>query len=156
MASTVIPTQPRHLLRCSEGDRLSGLVVDAFRDTLVVASSAAWVEKCVSHLRSKIYLLLEAMLATICHQVGHRTCLFHFSTCLVPSVTPPQQTQYRQRARKQTPCPTEDVIVAQVEGADHRCAAGCDARAARPVAAVCRDAGRGGHGCGTAGGHQCY
>jgi len=37
------------LLRCSEGDQLSGLVVDAFRDTLVVASSAAWVEKCVSH-----------------------------------------------------------------------------------------------------------
>ena len=39
----------KRVLRCSEGDRLSGLVVDAFHDTLVVASSAAWIEKCVSH-----------------------------------------------------------------------------------------------------------
>jgi 23S rRNA G2069 N7-methylase RlmK/C1962 C5-methylase RlmI len=29
---------------CSEGDRLSGLVVDVLGETLVVASSAAWVE----------------------------------------------------------------------------------------------------------------
>ncbi|KAM7269403.1 hypothetical protein ACFE04_024900 [Oxalis oulophora] len=29
----------------SEGDRLSGLIVDVFRDVAVVASSAAWVEK---------------------------------------------------------------------------------------------------------------
>ncbi|GKF38612.1 S-adenosyl-L-methionine-dependent methyltransferases superfamily protein, partial [Tanacetum coccineum] len=29
----------------SEGDRLSGLIVDVFGDLAVVASSAAWVEK---------------------------------------------------------------------------------------------------------------
>ena len=30
---------------CSEGDRLSGLIVDVLGETLVVASSSAWVEK---------------------------------------------------------------------------------------------------------------
>ncbi|CAN6454489.1 unnamed protein product [Victoria cruziana] len=38
----------------SEGDRLSGLVVDVFNDRAVIASSAAWVEK----YRSTIDLLL--------------------------------------------------------------------------------------------------
>jgi len=47
------------VLRCSEGDRLSGLVVDAFHDTLVVASSAAWVEKCVlRHEKHSVVLLM--------------------------------------------------------------------------------------------------
>ena len=36
----------------SEGDRLSGLVVDVLGDTLVVASSAAWVERYRSEIES--------------------------------------------------------------------------------------------------------
>ncbi|XP_071736552.1 uncharacterized protein [Rutidosis leptorrhynchoides] len=35
----------------SEGDRLSGLIVDVFGDLAVVASSAAWVEKYKEHIR---------------------------------------------------------------------------------------------------------
>ena len=37
----------------SEGDRLSGLIVDVLNDRLVVASSAAWVERWMP-FRSKI------------------------------------------------------------------------------------------------------
>ncbi|XVF87910.1 hypothetical protein PTKIN_Ptkin19aG0006200 [Pterospermum kingtungense] len=38
----------------SEGDRLSGLIVDVFGDLAVVASSAAWVEKHKSHIEACI------------------------------------------------------------------------------------------------------
>ncbi|XP_039004106.1 ribosomal RNA large subunit methyltransferase I-like [Hibiscus syriacus] len=38
----------------SEGDRLSGLIVDAFGDLAVVASSAAWVEKYKSQVEACI------------------------------------------------------------------------------------------------------
>ena len=34
----------------SEGDRLSGLIVDVLNDQLVVASTAAWAERSVHHL----------------------------------------------------------------------------------------------------------
>ncbi|KAL8195819.1 hypothetical protein R6Q57_025572 [Mikania cordata] len=38
----------------SEGDRLSGLIIDVFGDLAVVASSAAWVEKYKEHIKKCI------------------------------------------------------------------------------------------------------
>lgn len=38
----------------SEGDRLSGLIVDVFGDLAVIASSAAWVEKYKQHIKKCI------------------------------------------------------------------------------------------------------
>ncbi|KAJ0253277.1 RlmI [Hirschfeldia incana] len=47
----------------SEGDRLSGLIVDVFRDIAVVASSAAWLEKYRTHV--------EACLRSSIHGINH-------------------------------------------------------------------------------------
>ncbi|KAJ4894277.1 S-adenosyl-L-methionine-dependent methyltransferases superfamily protein [Raphanus sativus] len=47
----------------SEGDRLSGLIVDVFGDIAVVASSAAWIEKYRNHV--------EACLRSSVHGVNH-------------------------------------------------------------------------------------
>ncbi|KAL0706814.1 hypothetical protein Bca4012_073240 [Brassica carinata] len=47
----------------SEGDRLSGLIVDVFGDIAVVASSAAWLEKYRSHV--------EACLRSSIHGINH-------------------------------------------------------------------------------------
>ncbi|XP_059666736.1 uncharacterized protein LOC132312395 isoform X2 [Cornus florida] len=41
----------------SEGDRLSGLIIDIFGDIAVIASSAAWVEKYKSQIKSCIHRL---------------------------------------------------------------------------------------------------
>ncbi|KAJ9551197.1 hypothetical protein OSB04_015242 [Centaurea solstitialis] len=38
----------------SEGDRLSGLIIDVFGDLAVIASSAAWVEKYKQHIKNCI------------------------------------------------------------------------------------------------------
>ncbi len=51
------PLTTTHPLPHSEGDRLSGLIVDVFHDVLVIAASALWVQK---HKHTVIGILLQA------------------------------------------------------------------------------------------------
>ncbi|KAG2328091.1 hypothetical protein Bca52824_010819 [Brassica carinata] len=57
------PNTNAYRLVNSEGDRLSGLIVDVFGDIAVVASSAAWLEKHRNHV--------EACLRSSIHGINH-------------------------------------------------------------------------------------
>ena len=54
----------------SEGDRLSGLVVDALGDALVIASSAAWVEAYRATIEQALTELTGALCAVRCAQAS--------------------------------------------------------------------------------------
>ena len=132
---------PNNLMWCSEGDRLSGLVVDAFGDTLVVASSAAWVELCVR---------LAPMHADTLLLFYHLWAQDDLHTLLTLTGNSSLQASCRAAAAACGQCSVW--LCAQIEGSDHRSAAGGDAWAAGALAAVSCDACGGGHGVRRSGG----